>query len=41
MLTTSSNPKDIEKMKEKGITDFFDKPLTEEKLMSLIEKYFS
>jgi CheY-like chemotaxis protein len=41
MLTTSSNPKDIEKMKEKGIIDFFDKPLTEEKLMSLIEKYFS
>ncbi len=40
MLTTSSNPKDIEKMKEKGITDFFDKPLTEEKLMSLINKYF-
>jgi CheY-like chemotaxis protein len=40
MLTTSSNPKDIEKMKEKGITDFFDKPLTEEKLMELVEKYF-
>ncbi|QHT70306.1 response regulator [Rhodocytophaga rosea] len=40
MLTTSSNPKDIEKMQEKGITDFFDKPLTEEKLMLLMEKYF-
>jgi CheY-like chemotaxis protein len=40
MLTTSSNPKDIEKMQEKGITDFFDKPLTEEKLMLLLEKYF-
>lgn len=40
MLTTSSNPKDIEKMKEKGITDFFDKPLTEEKLMELVAKYF-
>lgn len=40
MLTTSSNPKDIEKMKEKGINDFFDKPLTEEKLMDLVTKYF-
>jgi CheY-like chemotaxis protein len=40
MLTTSSNPKDIEKMQEKGITDFFDKPLTEEKLTLLMEKYF-
>jgi CheY-like chemotaxis protein len=40
MLTTSSNPKDIEKMKEKGINDFFDKPLTEEKLMYLVMKYF-
>jgi CheY-like chemotaxis protein len=40
MLTTSSNPKDIERMKEKGITDFFDKPLTEEKLTELLEKYF-
>jgi CheY-like chemotaxis protein len=41
MLTTSSNPKDIDKMKEKGIDDFFDKPLTEEKLMELVKKYFS
>lgn len=40
MLTTSSNPKDIEKMKEKGINDFFDKPLTEEKLADLLTKYF-
>jgi CheY-like chemotaxis protein len=40
MLTTSSNPKDIEKMKEKGLEDFFDKPLTEEKMMGLVEKYF-
>ncbi len=40
MLTTSSNPKDIEKMKEIGITDFFDKPLTEEKLTELVSKYF-
>jgi CheY-like chemotaxis protein len=40
MLTTSSNPKDIDKMKEKGIEDFFDKPLTEEKMMGLVEKYF-
>jgi CheY-like chemotaxis protein len=40
MLTTSSNPKDIEKMKEKGINDFFDKPLTEEKLGELLDKYF-
>jgi CheY-like chemotaxis protein len=40
MLTTSSNPKDIDKMKEKGITDFYDKPLTEEKLTELLEKYF-
>ena len=40
MLTTSSNPKDIEKMKEKGISDFFDKPLTEEKLNDLVAKYF-
>jgi CheY-like chemotaxis protein len=40
MLTTSSNPKDIDQMKEKGIEDFFDKPLTEEKMMGLVEKYF-
>lgn len=41
MLTSSSNPKDIEKVKQAGIEDFLTKPLTEEKLNKVVEKYFN
>jgi CheY-like chemotaxis protein len=40
MLTTSSNPKDVQKIKEKGIEDYLNKPLNEESLLNLINKYF-
>lgn len=40
MLTTSSNPKDIARIKEKGVEEYMEKPLTEEKLTYLIRKYF-
>jgi CheY-like chemotaxis protein len=36
VLTTSSSPRDIEKMKTLGVKDFINKPLTSEKLMKVI-----
>lgn len=36
ILTTSSNPKDMAKIKELGINEFMNKPLTEEKVKALI-----
>jgi CheY-like chemotaxis protein len=39
MLTTSSNPVDIYKVKEFGVSDFLSKPLTEEGLKGILNKY--
>lgn len=39
MLTTSSNPKDVSRMQEMGITEYHEKPLTEEILVSLQRKF--
>jgi CheY-like chemotaxis protein len=40
VLTTSTNLSDIEKLKGSGNTDFINKPLTKEKVQSILEKYF-
>ena len=41
MLTTSLNPKDLEKSKEIGyVGDFKNKPLTQETLSVILENYF-
>jgi len=41
MLTTSLAESDLEKSKEYGsLSDYIDKPLYEEKMRELIEKYF-
>jgi CheY-like chemotaxis protein len=41
MLTTSSNPKDLEKMSEANIAGFLNKPLTEAMVKGVMEKNFS
>lgn len=40
MLSTSLNPKDIEKTKERGVADFLNKPLTSNKLLEVVQKHF-
>ena len=40
MLTTSSNSNDLEKLENLGHKDFLNKPLTEDKLKSILDKYF-
>ena len=40
MLTSSLNPKDVERAHQAGVTDFVDKPLTREKLREILDKYF-
>lgn len=40
VLTTSSNPRDIERVKEAGVTELLNKPLTRDALLKLIDKYF-
>lgn len=37
LLTTSTNSKDIEKAKQYQVTAYLEKPLTEEKLLKIIE----
>lgn len=37
VLTASENPKDKEKLKSLGVKAYINKPLTEEKLMSVLE----
>jgi CheY-like chemotaxis protein len=37
VLTASNNPRDEEKLKELGIQGYLTKPLTEEKLMNVLE----
>jgi CheY-like chemotaxis protein len=40
MLTTSSNPKDLERLSEANISGFLNKPLTESMVNGLMEKNF-
>jgi CheY-like chemotaxis protein len=40
VLTTSLNPRDIERVKQAGVNEFLSKPLTKESLESLVNKYF-
>ena len=39
MLTTSLNPLDVERAKEAGVADYINKPLTEQSLKAVLEKY--
>lgn len=39
MLTTSPNPKDIEQAENAGVTDYLTKPLLEESLRGILDKY--
>lgn len=41
VLTTSLNPKDMAKVKESGITDFLNKPLSKGSLRKLMEKHYA
>ncbi len=41
VLTTSLNPKDIERVKVAGVNDFVNKPLTRESLQHLLNKHFN
>ena len=40
MLTTSTNPNDMDHLLYSGNTDFLSKPLTENKILSVVNKYF-
>lgn len=40
VLTTSLNPRDIERVKDAGVTELLNKPLTREALLQLVSKYF-
>ena len=40
VLTTSTNPKDQERIKSAGITNFLNKPLTKDVLDSLLQRHF-
>ena len=40
VLTSSSNPKDKEKLARFGIADYINKPLTSEKISKVMEKHF-
>jgi len=39
MLTTSLNPSDVERAKQAEITDYINKPLTEEKINSILKDH--
>lgn len=41
VLTTSLNPKDQEKVKSFGISDFLNKPLSKMTLQNLVQKYYA
>ena len=41
MLTTSSNNSDVKKAEKYAIQGYFNKPLTEEKLINVLNNYFS
>jgi CheY-like chemotaxis protein len=40
MLTTSTNPNDVNKVKQSDITGYINKPLTESKIMEIVQKHF-
>lgn len=40
MLTTSTNPKDTERLNNSGISGYVNKPLTEPKLKEVLAKHF-
>ena len=40
ILTTSSNPKDIDRLSKLGIAEYINKPLTHEKIIDFMEKHF-
>jgi|SRR6185437_9708038 len=40
MLTTSTNPNDVDKVKKSDITGYINKPLTESKIMEIVQKHF-
>lgn len=40
MLTTSTSQKDLEKLEDHEIAGYINKPLTEEKMMELVNKLF-
>ena len=39
MLTTSMNPKDVERAKKAGVADYINKPLTEQSLREVLNKH--
>lgn len=41
MLTSSVNPKDVDRIQQLGVEDILHKPLNEDKLRAVIEKHFS
>jgi CheY-like chemotaxis protein len=40
MLTTSTNPGDMEKFNNSGVSSYINKPLTEPKLLDIMKKHF-
>ncbi|MBC6991080.1 MULTISPECIES: response regulator [Hymenobacter] len=41
MLTTSLHPQDVQRLEHLNISDFVNKPLTEEKIDSILRKHFA
>lgn len=41
MLTTSTNPNDTQRLNNSGVSGYINKPLTEQKLIDIINKHFS
>jgi len=41
MLTTSTNPLDIKKLKDSGVFGYVNKPLTDEKLSNILNEHFT
>jgi CheY-like chemotaxis protein len=41
VLTTSMNPKDIDKVKALGVSDFLNKPLSKATLQNLVHKHYA
>ncbi len=40
MLTTSTNPNDVDKVKKSDVAGYINKPLTEPKIMEIVQKHF-
>jgi len=41
VLTTSLNPKDMQRVNDLGITDFLNKPLNKDSLQNLMQKHYA